>query len=164
MNSSFSPSKDQILTGLKSVREAILAEAIALPVKARQRVFLGTWSVMDLLAHLAGWDFTNLQAAHDILDGLLPEFYQHHDRDWKTYNAMLVARYKHADFVEQVELACDAQKGLLDYLQILPAEDFKHDAGVRARGVKVTIARLLQAEFEDEKTHFEQIYEFRKSL
>jgi hypothetical protein len=156
--------KDELIFGLKAVRESILSETLALPAEARDRVFLGTWSVMDLLAHLAGWDFTNLQAAHDILDGLLPEFYGHHDKDWKTYNAILVAKYKCADLNEQVELVREAQKQLIDYLQTLPVEDFKLDTGVRAKGIKVTIARLLQAELEDETTHFEQIYEFRKSL
>jgi hypothetical protein len=156
--------KDDLLFGLKAVRESILSEALTLPVEALDRVFLGTWSVMDLLAHLAGWDFTNLQAAKDILDGLLPEFYAHHDKDWKTYNAILVAKYKRTDFKEQVELVREAQKQLIEYLQTLPVEDLKLDAGVRAKGIKVTIARLLQAELEDETTHFEQIYEFRKSL
>ncbi len=156
--------KDELLFGLKAVRESILTEALALPAEARGRVFLGTWSVMDLLAHLAGWDFTNLQAARDILDGLLPEFYEHHDKDWKTYNAMLVAKYKRTDFMEQIELVRDTQRQLLDFLQTLPAEDLKRDTGVRAKGIKVTIARLLQAELEDEETHFEQVFEFRKSL
>ena len=156
--------KDDLLFGLKAVRESILSEALALSVEARDRVFLGTWSVMDLLAHLAGWDFTNLQAARDILDGLLPEFYEHHDKDWKTYNAALVAKYKRTDFREQIELVREAQKQLIECLQTLPAEDFKLDMGVRAKGIKVTIARLLQAELEDETTHFEQIYEFIKSL
>ena len=156
--------KDDLLFGLKAVRESILAEALALPAEARDRVFLGTWSVMDLLAHLAGWDFTNLQAAHDILDGLLPEFYDHHDKDWKTYNAMLVAKYKRADFREQIQLVQDTQRQLIEYLETLPVEDIKRDTGVRYKGIKVTIARLLQSELEDEQTHFEQVFEFRKNL
>jgi hypothetical protein len=41
--------KDDLLFGLKAVRESILSEALALPAGARGRVFLGTWSVMDLL-------------------------------------------------------------------------------------------------------------------
>jgi hypothetical protein len=156
--------KDELLYGLKAVRESILAEALALPPGACERVFLGTWTVMDLLAHLAGWDHTNLQAAHDVLDGLLPEFYEQHDRDWQTYNAALVAKYKRSSLREQVDLVRRSQKQLMDELQTIPAEDLKRDTGVRARGIKVTIARLLQAELEDETTHFEQIYEFRKSL
>jgi hypothetical protein len=156
--------KDELLFGLKAVRESILGETLALPVEVRDRVFLGTWSVMDLLAHLAGWDFTNLQAAKDILDGLLPEFYDHRDADWRTYNALLVGKYKRTDFQEQIQLVRDAQGQLLNFLQTLPAEDFKRDTGVRFKGIKVTIARLLQSELEDEETHFEQVLEFRKSL
>ena len=164
MNKTASTFKDELLFGLKAVRESILAETIALPLDARDRVFLGTWAVMDLLAHLAGWDFTNLQAARDILDGLLPEFYDHRDADWRTYNALLVGKYKRTDFSEQVQFVRDAQGQLLNFLQTLPAEDFKRDTGVRYKGIKVTIARLLQAELDDEKTHFEQVFEFRKSL
>ena len=156
--------KADLLYGLKAVRESILAEALALPPGACEVVFLGTWSVMDLLAHLSGWDYTNLQAAQDILDGLLPEFYEHHDRDWQTYNASLVEKYKQPTLKKQVALVRQSQKKLLDELQKLPEEDIKRDTGVRSRGIKVTIARLLQAELEDETTHFEQLYEFGKSL
>lgn len=156
--------KDELLYGLKAVREAILGEALALPAGARERVFIGTWSVMDLLAHFAGWDLTNLQAAKDVLDGLLPEFYEHHDRDWKTYNALLVARYKKGDFMELIASVRNTQKQLMAYLESLPAEDLNRDTGVRYHGIRVTLARLLQSELEDEKTHFEQVFEFRQSL
>ena len=155
--------KDELLFGLKAVRESILAEALALPSDAHTHIFLGTWTVMDLLAHLAGWDAANQRAARDVLDSLLPEFYEHHDHDWKLYNAMLVAIYKRPTLKEQVELARDTQRQLLDYLQTLPAEDFNRDTGVRFKGIKITIARLLQAELDDEKTHFEQIFVFRNS-
>ena len=156
--------KDDLLFGLKAVRESIFAEALKLPPEAHNKIFLGTWTVMDLLAHLAGWDAANLQAANAILDGLLPEFYENHDKDWKLYNAMLVAIYKRPTLVEQVELARSTQKQLLDFLQTLPAEDLNLDSGVRFRGIKVTIARILQTELDDEKTHFEQVFEFRKSI
>lgn len=156
--------KDDLLFGLKAVRESILAEALKLPPEAHNKIFIGTWTVMDLLAHLAGWDAANLQAANAILDGLLPEFYEHSDRDWKIYNAMLVAIYKKPSLKEQVELARETQKQLLNFLQALAAEDFNLDSGVRFKGIKVTIARILQAELDDEKTHFEQVFEFRKNL
>ena len=156
--------KDDLLFGLKAVRESILAEALKLPPEAQTKIFLGTWTVMDLLAHLAGWDAANLQAANAILDGQLPEFYEHHDRDWKIYNAMLVVLYKRPTLAEQVAQARETQKQLLTFLQALPAEDINLDSGVRFRGIKVTIARILQAELDDEQTHFEQVFEFRKSL
>lgn len=164
MKQAASTFKDELLFGLKAVREAILSEALKLPAEAHNKIFLGTWTVRDLLAHLAGWDAANLQAANAILDGQLPEFYEHHDKDWKIYNAMLVALYKRPTLAEQVQQARETQKQLLNFLQTLPAEDINLDSGVRFKGVKVTIARLLQSELDDEKTHFEQVFEFRKNL
>ena len=89
--------KDEVISGLVEARACILAAATQLPVEKQDQVFLGTWSVKDLLAHLMGWDFTNVEASQEILECKLPSFYAHHDRDWRTYNAGLVERYKKDD-------------------------------------------------------------------
>jgi hypothetical protein len=50
---------------------------------------------------------------------------------------------------------------LIEYLETVPAEAFEKDFGVRSgRGARVTIARLLQAELEDEQEHLRQIQDF----
>lgn len=123
-------------------------------------VFLGTWSVKDLLAHLAGWDFANLEAVEAVLAGRLPAFYAYRDPDWRTYNAMLVARYRRGMLTEMIEQARDSHRQLLDFLQSIPAESLGRDFGVRFRGYKVTIQRLLTAEHGDEMTHLQQIGDF----
>jgi hypothetical protein len=121
--------------------------------------------VVDLIAHLVGWDFTNLAAAKDIQAGKLPEFYAHYDKDWKTYNAGLVAKYKRDEFEELLALARDSHSQLIAYLESLPVETFEKDFGVRsARNYKITIARLLQAELKDEQEHLEQIRGFAAKL
>ena len=154
-------SKAKLLSALRETRTAILQAASELSPTAQDTVFLGTWSVKDLLAHLAGWDFTNLAAAHDIQAGKLPEFYTRYDKDWKTYNAELVAKYKREDFEELLALVRDSQRQLIEYLETVPAEAFEKDFGVRsARGTRVTIARLLEAEWKDEQAHLEQIRAF----
>jgi hypothetical protein len=54
--------KDGIIGGLQAAREKIL-DAVRLLTPAQQdEVFLGEWSVKDLLAHLVGWDYTNREA------------------------------------------------------------------------------------------------------
>ena len=53
----------------------LLTEVAALSRKERDTVFLGIWTVRDMLAHLAGWDYANLEAAKSILAGELPSFY-----------------------------------------------------------------------------------------
>lgn len=153
--------KDEIISGLTETRRKILDAVSSLPLAQQGEVFLGVWSVKDLLAHLIGWDFTNMEAARAILAGELPPFYSYADRDWKTYNARLVAQYKRDDFADLLSSVEDSHRQLIDCLETIPAEEFDKDRGIRYKGYKVTIARLLQAEIKDEKTHHRQFEEFR---
>ena len=52
--------KDEILSSITQARRKILDVAYTLPPEKRNTVFLGEWSARDLLAHLIGWDYTNL--------------------------------------------------------------------------------------------------------
>ena len=151
------PEKSQILTGLVEVRQKILAACAALPPEKRERIFLGTWSVKDLLAHLAGWDYTNMQAARDVIAGQIPFFYADQDRDWRFYNAKLVEEYKQERFDALLVFVSQSHQHLINFLQAIPEEEFNRDRGIRAKGWKVTIARLLMAEIKDEETHYQQI-------
>jgi hypothetical protein len=153
--------KQELLSALIETRTASLRTASQLTPEVQATVFLGVWSVVDLISHLVGWDFTNLGAAKDIQAGNFPEFYAHYDKDWQTYNAELVAKYKRDDFDELLALVKDSQRQLIAYLESLPAEIFEKDFGVRSgRGTRVTLARLLQAELKDEQEHLRQIQEF----
>jgi len=154
--------KDQILSGLIETRQNILAEAAELSDAQRDQVFLGIWSVKDLLAHLIGWDHTNLEAVKSVSKGQTPSFYEHRDRDWQIYNAMLVKKYKKDSFQELLEAVKDSQEKLIAFLQTIPPEYFNKDFGVRFRGYKVTIQRLLEAETKDEQAHLQQIIDFSK--
>jgi len=51
--------KDQIISGLIDTRCRILQAASELSPTEQEQVFLGIWSVNDLLAHLVGWDYAN---------------------------------------------------------------------------------------------------------
>jgi hypothetical protein len=165
MNTKSKTTKQELLSSLLETRTSILHAASQLSPTARNTVFLGTWTIKDLLAHLAGWDFTNLAAAKDIQAGKLPEFYARYDKDWKTYNAELVAQYKRDDFDELLALVRESQRQLIEHLESVPAEAFERDFGVRSgRGTRVTIARLLQAEWQDEQEHLRQIQDFVAKL
>ena len=155
----------KLLLAIIETRTAILHAVSQLPPEARNTIFLGVWSVVDVIAHLIGWDFTNLEAAKDIQVGKLPEFYARYDKDWKTYNAELVAQYRRDDFDELLVLAGDSQDQLIKYLGSIPIETFEKDFGVRyIRNYKVTIARLLRAELKDGQVHLKQIQEFAANL
>lgn len=162
MNSKAQTGKETILSALVKTRLDILTAATSLSRADQDRVFLGIWSIKDLFAHLAGWDFTNARAVKSVLAGKVPSFYKYHDRDWQTYNARLVKKYREDSFRDQLAAVEDSQKKLIAYLQSVPPEYFKKDFGVRFRGYKVTIQRLLEAEIKDEQVHFQQIVDFFK--
>ena len=152
--------KEQVLSGLIETRQNILTEAVSLSDEQQNQVFLGRWSIKDLLAHLIGWDLTNLDAVKSILSGKVPDFYQHHDRDWQAYNGILVKKHKKDSLQELLTNARESQGQLLEFLNTIPAENFNKDFGVRFRGYRVTIQRLLEAEQKDEQTHLQQIMDF----
>jgi hypothetical protein len=156
--------KDEMINSLAGVRACLLATAASIPEDQRFTAFLGDWSMMELLAHIAGWDITNLQAVQDIQAGILPMFYSKYDAEWQTYNATLVDRYRKADFKQQLELVKNTHKELLQYLQDLPDQEFERDHGLRNGNSKVTIARLLDSEIEDEQTHCMDLEDFRERL
>jgi hypothetical protein len=160
MNAKAQARKEQLLAGLQETRSRILEQAAAFPAGKQDAIFLGTWSVHDLLAHLTGWDFANLEAIQAVLAGRLPAFYEYRGPDWRSYNAMLVEKYKRDSLSTMIEQARDSHRQLLDCLQTIPAESLGRDFGVRFRGYKVTIQRLLEAEHGDEQIHLGQIGDF----
>ncbi len=145
--------KDALIRGLKNARRKILDEASLLSPVQQDEVFLGVWSVKDLLAHLAGWDDTNLKAVEEILAGQKPSFWEHYDRDWKSYNARLVAEYKRDDFAELLALVEESHRRLIDFLQRVAAEEYLKKTKIRS---------LLRVEIRDEEKHQRQVQEFRK--
>ena len=154
--------KEKVVSNLIKARQNVLAEASKRSAAEQGQVFLGIWSIRDLVAHLIGWDKTNLEAAKSVLKGQVPSFYEHRDPDWRTYNAMLVRKHKKGSTQELIAAAKRSQEKLLKFLQTIPPEQFNKDFGVRFRGYKVTIQRLLEAETEDEQTHARQITDFFK--
>jgi len=58
--------KDQVLSDLIQARQMILGAASSLSSAQQDEVFLTLWSVRDMLAHLVGWDYANLEAVRAI--------------------------------------------------------------------------------------------------
>jgi hypothetical protein len=107
-----------------------------------------------------GWDLANLEGAQALLARRLPAFYARRDRDWAGLNAEFVARYRRNHYTALSAEARRAHRTLMKYLLTVPAEEFDRDFGVRFRGIKVTIARLLASETQDEQEHCRQVEEF----
>lgn len=156
--------KTDLINSLAGIRACLLATAASIPEDQRYTPFLGDWSLMELLAHIAGWDVTYLQAVKDIQASKMPNFYSQFDAEWQKYNTSLVGQYRKENFNEQLELVKNTHKDLLRYLQDLPEGEFERDHGLRNGQSKVTIARLLESEIEDEQTHCMDIEDFRERL
>jgi len=149
--------KDKLLEELITTREQILTCASAVPLAQISIPMLDRWSILDLLAHLAGWDDANRQAVQAVLTGQLPAFYVYAEKNWVTFNDRLVAQYRLDDLAALIERVRGTQRSLLEVLTAIPAEAFEQDFKVRFRGYKVMIGRLLQAELRDEKEHLQQV-------
>ena len=160
MDSKAKTKRDRIIADLVEVREDILNTASRCPVDLQDKVFLGVWSIKDLIAHLIGWDYTNIKAARAVRNGRLPDFYTYIDKDWSSYNALLVIQHKQDDYDRLLACSKDSHTQLIDFLQTLPVEDFFKDWGVRYKGYNLTISRLVVAETKDERVHLAQINAF----
>ncbi|OGO15227.1 MAG: hypothetical protein A2Z14_08385 [Chloroflexi bacterium RBG_16_48_8] len=156
--------KERLLSGLVDVRGRILMESSRFSPDRIEVRFVGTWAIKDLLAHLSGWDITNLEAAKEILEGKVPSFYAYHDRDWASYNASLVKEYKRKELRTQLSLLAETHEQLIHFLETIPVSELFKDKGIRNKGYKVILSTLLEVEKKDEETHLRQIIEFVDSL
>ena len=155
--------KEEIIAGLIEARRQILDAVSSLSPEKQDEVFLGTWSVKDLLAHLVGWDYVNIDAVKDIRAGKPPRVFEHWDPDWVKYNAELVRKFRRDDFVEMLDVIQRSHQALVEHVQTIPADDIEKDFGIRSPDeTNITVEWFLQFEIEDEGRHYGQIREWLK--
>lgn len=160
MRSTVDEKKRSLLSEFSEWRKCVLDTAALIPSEYHDQPLLGVWSIKDLLAHLIGWDYSNIEAVKAVIEGKLPEFYRYIDKDWRSYNARLVGLYKKETVPELIQDAYVSHHALNAQVVDIPAKEFFGDKGVRYRGYKVTIARLIEADIKDAKIHSEQIRDF----
>lgn len=146
-----------IIGELVEARRRIVYLAACISPKRQDVVFLGEWRVKELLAHLIGWDYTNLEAVPTILAGERPDFYSRYDRDWRGYNATLVQKHLTEDYAALLSSVRESHAALMDHLATVQPAEFGRDRGLRWKGFAVTIQSLLATERDDERRHFQQM-------
>ena len=161
MRKSASDHKDALLADLAAARENLLAVIRELPPHCLDEPCIGFWTVKDLIAHLVGWDITNLQAVKEILAEQRPSFFQHYDPDWQSYNARLVETYRREPLEALISEVGVSHVQLLSFLQSLPADVVIRGKSPKEQGRPVTIRNLLRAEAADERKHCQQVQTFR---
>ncbi len=160
MRKTIADRKAELIDDLVEARNSLIHTAQSLPIDKRDEAFLGTWCIKDLLAHLIGWDFTNLQAVQEILSGQTPAFFSHYDKDWQSYNATLVQKYRVEPFEALLAKVADSHAQWIQYLQTLSAVDVVNGKSRSPKGRTITIRNLLIAEASDERKHTEQVRAF----
>ena len=142
------------------MRETLLREADAVPPEMRETPFVGHWDLMDVLAHLVGWDYTNLRAIEEFRQGQTPEFYRHYDSGWASYNQQLIDHYGSSDWVALRSALEKSQAAVVGVLRGLSTEELTRELSNAGRRRPVTIAGILRAAVQDEQEHIEQIRSF----
>jgi hypothetical protein len=155
--------KQEVISQVAEARQKVIDAASSLAPWQQEEAFLGEWTVKDLLAHLVGWDYANLEAVQAILNDCLPGFYEHHDRDWRSFNQRLVLEHRVESFDDLLLSLDQSHHKLIDAVRAVPAEEFFKDRGLRFKGYKVMIGRILQADAKDGVEHAAQIVQFRDS-
>lgn len=153
-----------LIDHLRLARKRLLGAVQQIPPEYRDRAFIGDWSVKELVAHLTGWDYTNLQAAQEIMAGQRPQFFKEYDADWRSYNAWLVETYRVEPFEELMAAVAASHEKFTAYLRSLSADDILRRASPKAQGRSVTIRSLLRAETEDEREHGAQVLAFLEKI
>lgn len=156
--------KRALLDGMIAARRELLSAARCFPKDEADTPFLGIWSVKDLVAHLIGWDHTNLEALTQILAGQYPTFFRYYDKDWATYNQQLVRTYSQPALSALLEDAQASHVRLVTFLEALPPDVVVKGKARSEGGRTVTIANLLRAETADEGTHAAQIHGYLETL
>lgn len=149
--------KREIIDELVQSRHGLLDAIVALQPERLDEVFIGEWTVKDLIAHLVGWDFTNLAAIREILDGEYPSFFQFYDKDWRSYNASLVKQYKIEPFPDLMAEIQDSHHQLVTFLEALPSEQVISGKSRSPSGRTMSIRSLLHFEARDEQEHTHQV-------
>lgn len=152
--------KETLLRELREVRSSILGVSALFSQEGAEQIFLGSWSLLDLLAHLVGWDYTNIEASGEILRGEIPSFYDKYDKDWKSFNAGLISDYKRDSLDEMIARVWESHEKLVHFIEGLSPEQIFKDHGVRRGSYKVIISRILEADKQDVSEHLRQIRAF----
>jgi hypothetical protein len=152
--------KDALIAGLSEARQKILASILKLSPEQKNEAFLGDWTVKDLVAHLIGWDVTNLEAVQEIMKGQYPSFFKFYDKDWHSYNDRLVQKYKKERLEDLLVDVNSSHRQLIHFLEAIPPNEMLNGKAKSEKGRTISIRFLLSSEAGDERQHAEQVLAF----
>jgi hypothetical protein len=146
-----------LVEAFAKTREALLMAANEVRPNLRETPFVGHWDLMDLLAHLVGWDYTNVEAIEQLRVGKTPSFYAQYDAGWASYNQQLIDRYGGDDWNEVRGALLTSQEAIVAMLRLLAPEELTRELANPGRPSRpVTIVGILRAAISDEEEHWDR--------
>lgn len=153
-------SKKDVLSKLQVTRKKLVILLFSVPENRWNEVFLGKWSLRDVVAHLIGWDIENAKSVNEVLSGQLPSCFKNWDDNWASYNDLLVDRYKKG---EKKELLSELDRVHGIYMKVfdnISEEIFSKDIGLRWQNYIITPSVNAEYEAQDEELHTKQIQDW----
>lgn len=149
--------KREAIEKLVAVRKKLVELIKSIPVNKWDEVFLGKWSLEDVVAHLIGWDIENAKSVQEILKGKRPGCFDYWDENWVTYNDTLVKRYKKGGKKELLSTMRRSHIAYVRQLENISDELFDKDIGLRWKNYVLTPAVNAEYETQDEEIHTQQV-------
>ena len=146
--------KDKLLSDTKDAFGDLQAAIVGLDEDRMRRVWLGTWSVRDILAHISGWHREMIPALARIGRGEAPYPKGAYD-DFDAWNARFATARTNAKTSEIVEELESSHRDFVAAATALGEEQLKADAPARKMVDGVGP--------EHYREHAGQIREWRKS-
>jgi hypothetical protein len=145
------------LIGAFEAQRRLLLDAIRdVPPELRRKPFVGKWSLHEVVAHLIGWDKTNVSTVDSILAGRLPAFYERFEPNWESLNDDLVAENLNDDWDALMTTLEASQAAALAKMRSVPPDELTKP-GPLWRKRQVTIAGVIRAATRDEHEHLGQV-------
>ena len=93
----------------------------------------GSWSIMDIIAHVTAWEEESLKHLPLLLAGGRPPRYSVAYGGIDAFNALTTARRRNDPLPEVLQRRDDTHRRLVGYLQRVPEEQLARETRVRRR-------------------------------
>ncbi len=135
--------------------ERLTSLASELSSEKRRESVYGEWTVRDILAHIAAWDWALVEGVDELLAGQRPAFVQYATRTGEAeFNARAVEEARSVTFDEILAHLRSVHETLLARLESLTDDEWGRSSPYRwGNGTPMTVASLFDYSYKGE-THY----------
>jgi hypothetical protein len=128
-----------LLGELELERNQLMRNIETCRIRDIDRPFIGTWSLKDIVGHVASWEAEVLSAFRDLREGRRPPLLDFEQKDVDRWNADHVERKRELDFWSVLEQLRGSRARLIEELAQLSDEDLEVEGSVHTTLVRSVI-------------------------